>query len=127
MKWTGRKNKGQALLEFTLVAILLLGLMAGIAEWSRFMLTRNLLTGAAREAVRSVVVSPNEDKARERGQAFFAPATITFEATTDPSDNTVTRRAIATYVFQPTIINFIPGLPDNITMTSTTSMRQEYP
>jgi Flp pilus assembly protein TadG len=132
MKWTDRKNKGQALLEFTLVAgILILPLMVGIAEWSRYMLARNLLTGAAREAVRSVVVSPgDETTARNRGLAVLAPvittATITFDPPITESDNSVTRRANATYVYQPVVFNFIPGLPDNITLTSTTSMRQEF-
>jgi Flp pilus assembly protein TadG len=127
MKWTDRKNKGQALIEFTLVAlVLVLPLLVALAEWSRFMMTRNLLIGAAREAVRSVVVSGDEITARSRGQALFAPATINF-GTTIESDGSVTRSAIATYDFQPVVFNFIPGLPDNITLTSTTSMKQEYP
>jgi len=127
MKWTDRKNKGQALIEFTLVAlVLVLPLLVALAEWSRFMMTRNLLIGAAREAVRSVVVSGDEITARIRGQALFAPATINF-GTTIESDGSVTRSAIASYDFQPVVFNFIPGLPDNITLTSTTSMKQEYP
>jgi Flp pilus assembly protein TadG len=131
MKWTDRKNKGQALLEFTLVALLLLSMMAGIAEWSRYMLTRNLLTGAAREAARAVVVAPGDEAAATaRGQALLASAgittaTIAFSTTIEP-DGSVTRSAIATYVFQPVGINFIPGMPGNITLTSSTSMRKEF-
>ena len=55
---TDRKNKGQGLVEFMLVALILLTLLVGIAEFSRFFMTRNILTGAAREAVRSYAADP---------------------------------------------------------------------
>jgi hypothetical protein len=128
MKWTDRKNKGQALIEFALVAgILVLPLLLALVEWSRYMMTRNLLIGAAREAVRSVVVFPgDETTARNRGLALFPPATITFDPPITELDNSVTRRVNATYVFQPVVFNFIPGLPGIGTLTSTTSMRQEF-
>ena len=58
MKWTDRKNKGQSLLEFTLVALLLLLLLVGMAEFSRAWWTVSILTDAAREAVRIYARDP---------------------------------------------------------------------
>src|SRR5512135_2658611 len=51
-------NKGQNLVEFALVVPLLLLLVIGIAEFGRAWMTKNILTGAAREAVRLLAVPP---------------------------------------------------------------------
>ena len=54
---TLKDEKGQNLVEFALVVPLLLLLVIGIAEFGRAWMTRNILTGAAREAVRVAAVS----------------------------------------------------------------------
>ncbi len=46
-----KDKKGQNLVEFALVVPLLLLLVIGIAEFGRAWMTKNILTGAAREAV----------------------------------------------------------------------------
>jgi len=38
----------------------------------------------------------------------------------------VTATATYIFIFEPAIINLIPGLPNPLTLTSTTSMRREY-
>ena len=52
-----RSDDGQALVEFALVVPVLLLLIVGLAEFSRAWNTKQVLTDAAREALRSSVVS----------------------------------------------------------------------
>ncbi|HSH76398.1 MAG TPA: TadE/TadG family type IV pilus assembly protein [Longimicrobiales bacterium] len=52
-----QSEDGQALVEFALVIPILLLLIAGIAEFSRAWNTQQVLTDAAREALRSSVVA----------------------------------------------------------------------
>jgi Flp pilus assembly protein TadG len=56
VRWWQRDG-GQALVEFALVVPLLLLLMVGLAEFSRAWNTKQVLTDAAREALRSSVVA----------------------------------------------------------------------
>lgn len=60
MKGWRRSEGGQALVEFALVAPVLLLLLLGLAEFSRAWNTKQVLTDTAREALRSsVVASPD--------------------------------------------------------------------
>ena len=52
-----RSDSGQALTEFALVVPVLLFMILGLAEFSRAWNTRQVLTDAAREALRSSVVA----------------------------------------------------------------------
>ena len=73
-------REGQGLVEFALVVPLLLLLLIGIAEFGRAWMTRNILTGAAREAVRVAAVSPPSGSmaaASARAAAVLASAGIT--------------------------------------------------
>lgn len=55
-----RREGGQALVEFALIAPVLLLLIVGLAEFSRAWNTRQVMTDAAREALRnSVVANPD--------------------------------------------------------------------
>ena len=56
---TLKDEKGQNLVEFALVVPLLLLLVIGIAEFGRAWMTKNILTGAAREAARIAAVPDN--------------------------------------------------------------------
>jgi Flp pilus assembly protein TadG len=119
------------LVEFALVVPLLLFLVIGIFEFGRAWMTKNLLTGAAREAVRTVVITPyDETSARNRGLALLTPAgiataIITFGATTE-ADGSVTRSATVDYDFPVLFAGFIPGLnTSTISLSSTTTMRKE--
>jgi len=125
-----RSRKGQSLLEFAIVVPMLVILMFGIAEFGRAWMTRNLLTGAAREAVRTVVVWPGDEPvARNRGLALI-PAGITANinfGTTTEADGTVTRSATATNSFTFSIWRIFPGLGSgSLALSSTAKMRREY-
>ena len=57
-----KNEKGQSLVEFALVVPLLLLLVVGIFEFGRAWMTRNVMTGAAREAARiAAVEAPGGD------------------------------------------------------------------
>jgi Flp pilus assembly protein TadG len=125
-------EKGQNLVEFALVVPLLLLLVIGIAEFGRAWMTQNILTGAAREAVRLLAVPVSggggPTAANLRAVTVLASAGIT-------ADNLVVADAASyesvsvtiTYNFPVAIAGFIPGL-DNATipLSSTTTMRREY-
>jgi len=128
---TPGNEKGQSLVEFALVVPLLLILVFGIAEFGRAWMTQNILTGAAREAVRLLAVpaprgGPNA--ANLRAVAVLASAGIT-------ADNVVVIDVIVDgvvsvrvdYNIPVVVVGFIPGLDcTTIPLTSTTTMRREY-
>jgi Flp pilus assembly protein TadG len=127
-----KDRKGQNIVEFALVVPMLLLLVFGIAEFGRAWMTQNILTGAAREAVRLLAVpapAGGPTAANARAVAVLASAGIT-------ADNLVVADAPAAYLpvsvtisynFPVVVVGFIPGLDcTTIPLTSTTTMRREY-
>jgi Flp pilus assembly protein TadG len=126
----GRKSlreKGQSLVEFALVVWILLFLVIGIAEFGRAWMTRNILVGAAREAVRIAAVTGNQAAAEARAEEILSSAAIDGANVSTFDDGVAygTYSVTVTYVFPTVIAGFIPGL-DGITLATTTSMRKEY-
>jgi Flp pilus assembly protein TadG len=130
---TRKGEKGQNLVEFALVVPLLLLIVVGIAEFGRAWMTRNILTGAAREAVRiAAVPAPgggwNGAAAITRGNqildnAGIATTVSVVDATSPYGDVT----ASVDYNFPVAIAGFIPGLSSaTIPLSSRTTMRREY-
>jgi len=126
-----RKNeKGQSLVEFALVVPMLLILVFGIEEFGRAWMTKNILTGAAREAVRIMAVpTGSPTAARDRADTVLRSAGITM-ANISVGDASVAYDPVSvtvTYDFPVLFAGFIPGL-DNATipLSSTTTMRREY-
>lgn len=127
MGWKLRREKGQSLVEFALVVPLLLLLVIGIAEFGRAWMTRNILVGAAREAVRIAAVTGNWGAAAARADNVLASAGIAGANVSHDDDGVAygTYSVTVTYDFPVVIAGFIPGL-DNITLATTTTMRKEY-
>ncbi|MDX1675446.1 MAG: TadE/TadG family type IV pilus assembly protein [Longimicrobiales bacterium] len=75
----GQREDGQALVEFALIVPLLLLLLVGLAEFARAWNTKQVLTDAARESLRSSVVA-NPD--------------FTYEAMLDVIDQALLRAAL---------------------------------
>jgi Flp pilus assembly protein TadG len=122
-------EKGQSLVEFAFAVPMLLLLVFGIAEFGRAWMTQNILTGAAREAVRVLAVPApvgGPDAANARAVAVLESAGIT-TAAISVVDNTAFQavRVDITYNFPTAVAGFFPGL-DNIPLSSTTTMRREY-
>ena len=125
------RGTGQGLVEFALVVPLLLLLVIGIAEFGRAWMTRNILTGAAREAVRIAVISPpvgGVALGTARGQTILDSANLTGAsiAVDDPGVSYGVVTATASFDFQSAVLGFIPGLSGTIPLVSQTTMRREY-
>lgn len=123
---TRKNGKGQSLVEFALVVPLLLILLLGIVEFGRAWMTKNILTGAAREAVRVAVVGGN-GVARGNyilGTANLPPSTVVTDNT--DADGKPCKIATVSYVYNFLFIsNLLPGIPNNIYLYSTTTMKTE--
>ena len=134
MKRDATHSRGQGLVEFALVVPLFLILLFGMIEFGRAWMTKNILTGAAREAVRIYAVIPYSDtNATARAVNILTSAGLdstrwTIELFIDnppPGDNNI-MRADVTYNFPVIIVGFIPGLSTNsILLATSTSMRRE--
>lgn len=131
MKRDERHIGGQGLVEFALVAPIFIILLFGMVEFGRAWMTKNILTGAGREAVRVFAVIPYDNVAAEaRAVDILTSAGLdssrwTISIYSDPVDNTIMRTDV-TYNFPVFIVGLIPGLPtDNIMLATSTSMRRE--
>jgi Flp pilus assembly protein TadG len=125
-----RGETGQSLVEFALVVPMLLILVLGIAEFGRAWMTRNILTGAAREAVRVAVVPEGSTAAATtRANQILASAGITTASVSVTDNGTAfgTVSATVSYDFPVVVAGFIPGLSSStIPLSSTTTMRREF-
>ncbi len=119
-------EKGQSLVEFALVVPMLLLIVIGIAEFGRAWMTRNIMTGAAREAARMYAVEDDNVAASGRADELLSSGGLDLGRRTITSSNSGGAVSYTiSYNFPATIVGIIPGL-DNITLSSTTTMRREY-
>ena len=128
-----KQEKGQNLVEFALILPVFLLLVVGMAEFGRAWMTRNILTGAAREAVRAAAVETQANaynSAKTIADAILGPAGIPLLAPGD-FDDTVNApvpmvSVSITYNYPLFIAGFIPGLPGpNIPLNGAATMRRE--
>ncbi len=122
-------EKGQGLVEFSLVLPLFLLLLVGVAEFGRAWMTRNVLTGAAREAVRIAAVQGNASSATARAKNILSSAGISGASVVLSDDGAAygTCAATVSYNFPLTVAGFLPGLSGtSIPLSSSTSMRKEF-
>jgi Flp pilus assembly protein TadG len=126
---TPGNEKGQSLVEFALVVPLLLILVLGIEEFGRAWMAKNILTGAAREAVRILAVPPGSITPQARADNVLRSAGITTAsiAVADPPGAFAAVSVTIAYDFPVLFAGFIPGL-DNATipLSSTTTLRREF-
>ena len=133
------RREGQGLVEFALVIPLFLILLIGMVEFGRVWMTKNILTGAAREAVRLAAVQedfPSSDnQARQRATEVLnsagigvPPAVVTVNTYDAPEP---TLEVIINYPF-PLIVGgrfgiggLFGGGGSTIPLSTTTSMRRE--
>ena len=132
MKTVGKREKGQNLVEFALILPLFLLLVVGMAEFGRAWMTKNILTGAAREAVRAAAVLPKANacvNAKAIADPILASAGIPPLVCGDVDttiDNPVPIVSVTTrYTYSPILTGFIPGLLASFPLTGTATMRRE--
>jgi hypothetical protein len=109
-----------------------------MVEFGRAWMTKNIITGAAREAVRELVVVPHDNSVG--GEAYTRAVNILISAGLDsnnwkidlrqipptPPDLTPTMEAYVEYNLPMIIGALVPGLPsDNLLLTTTSTMRME--
>ncbi len=121
--------RGQSLVEFALVLPVFLLLLIGVAEFGRAWMTRNILTGASREAARIAAVQGNTASALSRANNILSSAGIS-GALVNIADDGVpygTCSVTVSYAFPVSVAGFLPGLGGPIfTLSSSTSMRKEF-
>src|SRR3990172_5813883 len=81
MKRNATHSRGQVLVEFALVVPIFLVLLFGMIEFGRAWMTKNILTGAAREAVRRLAVIPYDNSVT--GEAYLRAVSILSSAGLD--------------------------------------------
>ena len=131
MKREAMHIRGQGLVEFALVVPIFLVLLFGMVEFGRVWMTKNIITGAAREAVRRYAVIPYDNNmAQIWADNILLSAGLdlsrrTIRIYSDPVDNNIMITDV-TYNFPVIIFGFIPGLPTNsILLSTSTTMRRE--
>ena len=121
--------RGQSLVEFALVLPMFLLLLIGVTEFGRAWMTRNILTGASREAVRIAAVQGNTATALSRANSVLASGGITGASVRIIDDGAPygTCSVTVSYAFPVSIAGFLPGLGGkNFTLSTSTSMRKEF-
>jgi Flp pilus assembly protein TadG len=131
---TKKTAKGQSLVEFALLVPVMLILVVGISEFGRAWMTRNILTAAAREAVRTAAMPPalggGNAQGILRGNAILNAAGIptppaTVQVVDDGNPFGIVMSTV-TYTFPLVVAGFVPGLAANFPLTSISTMRREY-
>ena len=129
MRRCAKPIRGQSLVEFTLVLPVFLLLLIGITEFGRAWMTRNILTGASREAVRIAAVQGNAATALSRANSVLASGGISGAAVNiaDAGAPYGPCSVTVSYAFPVSIAGFLPGLSGTSFLLSTsTSMRKEF-
>ena len=133
MRTIVKRGKGQALVEFALLLPVFLLLVVGVAEFGRAWMTKNILTGAAREAVRAAAVEVQANaytSAKTIADGILASASIPVALQPGDFDDTQNNPPRVTvtisYNYPLFLTGFIPGLPGSaITLEGTATMRRE--
>lgn len=124
--------RGQSLVEFALVLPMFLLLLMGITEFGRAWMTRNILTGASREAVRIAAVQGNAGTALSRANSILSSAGISGASVNIGDDGAPygTCSVTVSYNFPVSaagLLQMFGILSGNgITLTTSTSMRKEF-
>lgn len=66
-------ERGAAAVEFAIIALLLITLLVGVAEFSRLWFVQASLAAAARDGAREMAVKNDEGDARDAFDAVFVP------------------------------------------------------
>jgi Flp pilus assembly protein TadG len=133
MKSVTRQEKGQSLIEFALLLPVFLLILVGIAEFGRAWMTKNILTGAAREAVRAAAADWKANacvNAKTIADPILnsagIPPLVCGDVTISPPAAPIPIVSVTTrYTYSPIITGFIPGLPASFQLTGTATMRRE--
>ncbi len=132
---TKKTAKGQSLVEFALLVPVMLILVVGISEFGRAWMTRNILTGAAREGARVAAVQLDPPTSIAQGGAAVTAVLNSAGITIPPPVVNIDPapglpfpavKVDVTYTYTVFLAGFIPGLPGpTFPLTGTATMRRE--
>lgn len=121
------RDRGAAAVEFALVAMLLLMLVFGIAEFGRMWLLQSSLAAAARDGARTMAVKNNQDEAEAAAVAVFTagegPTTISINPATGDCDSGGSAMVTLTYEAAFMTGFFTPIFGDSLTLSGQGVMR----
>ena len=121
------RDRGAAAVEFALVAMLLLMLVFGIAEFGRMWFLQSSLAAAARDGARTMAVKNDQDEAAAAAQAVFiadgGPTSISITPATGECDGGGSATVALTYdaAFMTGFFNPIFG--ESVTLSGEGVMR----
>ena len=121
MRTHAKHNRGQSLVEFALVIPILVALMVGIFQFSLALMTKNVMTNAAREGARvQAVGGDGEAEAYRVLNSANIPATANVAPAASAYGSVF---ADVTYEFPLSVPFYRTG---TISLRSTATMRQEF-
>ncbi|HKY32827.1 MAG TPA: TadE/TadG family type IV pilus assembly protein [Candidatus Polarisedimenticolia bacterium] len=135
-----RAGSGQNLVEFALVAVMLLAVLLGIVEFGRAWMTFQVITNASREGARvaalptgfsdsgDVTTRVNDYLASANLDMARASVSVANVDGATGTDAVVTVTYAADLLFVGPIVGLLPGgstIPGTVTLTGTATMRNE--
>ncbi len=120
-------RKGQAIIEFALVAPILILLLMGIFEFGRLWMTMNILTGAAREGVRvAAITAPDVDLVKNTVQNYLTSSNITPGSISVTGPNSASEVTVTVQItYNSVFFGFIPGLSNSFDLIRSATMHWE--
>jgi Flp pilus assembly protein TadG len=121
-----RHDEGAAAVEFALVAVLLFSLIFGIIAFGFALFNQQGAVTAAREAARKAAVGVNSGNCQDvlrfgRNAVGTAKSSFTKMTLTTPSGNAYRQpvQVDVNYNVDLSLIGWIPGIPDTLSLTQT--------
>ena len=132
-KKSGR-TQGQTLVETALVLPLILLLLFGIFEFGQILMTKQMITNAAREAARAAAIRLDDagalSSALAVSQDYLTRCNVDLtKVTINPSFSTVNGMdavdVMIQYNYPSSLLGWVPGIPQTIALQSHVVMRRE--
>jgi Flp pilus assembly protein TadG len=121
------RDHGAAAVEFALVAVLLLTLVFGIAEFGRMWFLQSSLAAAARDGARTMAIKNDQTEAEAAAQAVFTadggPTSISITPATGDCDSGGSATVTLTYDAAFMTGFFTPILGESVTLRGEGVMR----
>lgn len=131
------KVRGQALVEFTAVAVVFILLLCGVLELGRLWSAVQLLTAAARDGARTAAVtstgsrsSAATSRVQSTASTYFAPSALTVSVTNGTTASgepivTVSARGQLRLLFGSLIVPFTGGTGSAVSIGRSATLRDE--
>lgn len=122
-----RRQRGQALVEFTLLLPILIIIIFGIIEWGRIWMTVHTIAGAAREGARiAAITAPDPTQVQNAVQNVLAASNIAGAVITTSGPNANDEVTVTVSVNHNVVTGaIIPGLNGTINLTRSAVMHWE--